>query len=454
MILIGSALIFFGLNQTITLTVDGEPQTIQTRALTVNGVLRSAGFDLHPSDRVIPPRGRLLWSPSEVRVETARTVQIKTPDETVSLTTAERNPANLLHEAGFVLFPHDRLLLNGERLDLTVPLVGKGRVFLQLVPAVALTLVIDGQEETLYTSEATLGEALETANIALAAQDWLSADLMTAITSPMEVELRRARMVTLKSAETSIPGLTAAVTVGDALVDLGMPLQHLDETLPSEDQPIPDDGEIEVVRVKEALVITTDEVPYNNDYVEDPETLLDQVSVIEPGQIGISATRERIKYANGEEVWRDEPESWQASETEDGVLGRGTRIEIRTEVVDGQEIEYWRKISVYATAYSPCKSGGDRCLYGTATGIMPVQKGVVAVTPRWISVPNGYGMWGQSVYIPGYGRGVIADTGGGIPGTPWIDLAYSDEDYHSWNRWTTMYFLTPVPSWVPTVIYP
>jgi len=123
-------------------------------------------------------------------------------------------------------------------------------------------------------------------------------------------------------------------------------------------------------------------------------------------------------------------------------------------VIDGQTLEYWRKVSVYATSYSPCRSGVDGCLYGTATGIMPVQKGVVAVTPRWLSVTNGYGMWGQAVYIPGYGYGVIADSGGGIPGTPWIDLAYSDEDYVTWGTWTTMYFLTPAPAWAPSILYP
>jgi uncharacterized protein YabE (DUF348 family) len=423
-------------------------------ALTVSGALRTAGIDIGADDRVIPPQGSLVWDLAEIRVETARNVLVKTPDDEISLFSPERIPANLIREAGIALYPHDRVMLNGRNIDPDLPLERNDSLLLQYIPASRLNLSIDDQELTIYSSEATLGAALETASILVAPHDRVSEDLLTPITGDMDVAIRRARSVTVRTADTSVTGLTAAVTVGEALLDVGIPLQNLDYTLPGEDAPIPEDGEIDVVRVNEELVIMTDEVPYENEYVEDPETLLDQVSVVEPGQVGIYATRDRIKYANGEEIWRDNQDSWQASETEDGVLGYGTKVEIRTEVVDGQEIEYWRKIYVWATAYSPCRSGVDRCLYGTATGIMPVQKGVVAVTPRWLSVPNGYGMWGQSVYIPGYGRGVIADTGGGIPGTPWIDLAYSDEDYQSWNRWTVMYFLPPVPPWFPPIIYP
>jgi 3D (Asp-Asp-Asp) domain-containing protein len=55
----------------------------------------------------------------------------------------------------------------------------------------------------------------------------------------------------------------------------------------------------------------------------------------------------------------------------------------------------------------------------------------------------------QKVYVQGYGFGTIADTGGGIPGTPWIDLGFDDDNYVSWHNWTTMYFLPPIPAWVP-----
>ena len=46
---------------------------------------------------------------------------------------------------------------------------------------------------------------------------------------------------------------------------------------------------------------------------------------------------------------------------------------------------------------------------------------------------------------------VIGDIGGGVPGSHWIDLAYSEEDYIAWHQNVTLYFLTPVPE---TILWP
>lgn len=453
-VLAGFVMVLLGLTQKLTLIVDGEPVKVRTPALTVSGVLWSAGVSVDDADRILSSGTRIFWEQPNIRVESAREILIREIGKESRVVSAERIPANLLAEIGIQLYPHDRLLLNGVTISPNEPLGGDGPILLQFERAIPVKLVINEQEMTLYTSEPTLGEALEAAGISVGKHDRVSTNLTSPLTSLESVSIRRARPVTIVTPENTAVGMTAAHTVGDALLDIGVPLQNLDYSIPAGHLPVPDDGQIEVVHVREAVMLMTDEVAFNNEYVEDPDTVLDQVSVIEPGQKGIYASRERVKYENGEEAWRSPQENWQASEAKDGVLGYGSKVEIRTAVVDGQEIEYWRKITVYATSYSPCRSGVDGCSYGTATGILPVQKGVVAVTPRWLSVPNGYGMWGQSVYIPGYGHGVIADTGGGIPGTPWIDLAYSDDDYVTWSSWTTMYFLTPVPPWAPPILVP
>ncbi len=82
----------------------------------------------------------------------------------------------------------------------------------------------------------------------------------------------------------------------------------------------------------------------------------------------------------------------------------------------------------------------------TASGL-PLTKGIIAVRTSWYGV-----MEFQPVYVPGYGRGIIADTGGGIDGRYWIDLGYDDSNYVGWHYWTTLYFLMPVPSYIPTVL--
>jgi len=454
LIFAGIALAWFGLNRPVKIILGDEETTIRTASLSIPGILRSAGIPVDDEDRVLTEPNVSILGIDTIFVEPAKEIWIKTPNDEFLQETTTTIPANLLKEVGIDLYPDDEVLINGAVIDPYLPIGGDEPIFMQYRPAVALTIMIDSNAQVIHTKEAALGAALEEASIDLSPEDWISEPLSSSVRDLDEVKIRRAKGINVAVNGTTITGFTAANTVGDALEEIGQPLQNLDYSIPPANAPLPEDGQIEIVRVNEALMLMTDETSYENEWVEDPDALLDTTSVVEPGQMGIYATRERIRYEDGEEVWRSPAESWQASQAQDGVLGYGTRVEVRTEVVDGQEIEYWRKIVVYATSYSPCRSGIDGCSTGTATGISPVQKGVVAVTPRWLSVPNGYGMWGQNVYVQGYGKGIIADVGGGIPGTPWIDLAYSDEGYVPWSRWTTMYFLTPVPPWYPAFILP
>ncbi len=446
-LLLGAILIRFGISREVTIVVDGDPRQVRTGALTVSGALRAAGLKLQAEDRVTPERGQFLWDQSVLHVDRAHPVLIRTPEDDYSLITPERLPANLVSMAGIDLFPEDLLRVNGAVVDPQQPLDTTGGIVLQYQPAIELTVVIDEVETLIYSHQPTLGAALEEAGIPYRSQDWISKPLTQALTEALTVSIHRARPVTVRLGGSTIQGMSASATVGEALQDVGISLQNLDTSLPPEDAPLPESREISVMRIREDVRVMTDEVAYENDYVEDPNTLLDQISVIEPGQVGIYATRERVRYEDGEAVKTLAQDSWQASEAKDGVLGYGSNAQIRTEVVDGREIEFWRKISVYATAYSPCRCGtpDGSCCYGSASGL-PSQKGLVAVTPNWYSM-----MKFQKVYIPGYGEGVIGNVGGGANYFDhyWIDLAYSDDDYESWNRWTTMYFLPPIPAWIP-----
>ena len=187
---------------------------------------------------------------------------------------------------------------------------------------------------------------------------------------------------------------------------------------------------------------------FKTDYQPDPENELDQRSVITPGVNGLKVSRTRIRYEDGKEVSRQDEGEWVVNEPQDQVTGYGTKVVIHTLDTENGQLKYWRKIQVYATSYSPCNSGTSKCYTGTSLGL-PVQKGVVAVSRNWYR-----DMAGQSIYVPGYGKAVVADTGGGIPGEYWIDLGFSDSNYQPWHQWTTIYFLIPVPPNIPYILYP
>jgi len=394
----------------------------------------------------------LAAQPGEpVRIETSPTqpvisVALWQGGESTSLTTRERLPGNILAQQGVRLFPGDRLIVDGVPVTPDAPLAPDRSHQLQLLQAVSVSLEEDGVERILYSSASTLGQALWEAGIRLDPKDRLNPSAQIALNGSLTASLQRARPLTLTTHDREVDLFSAAETVGEALAEAGQSLQGLDYTVPAEEARIPANGKIRLVRVDETVVTGLEAIPYKVEYQLDPDTELDTERVIDPGAVGLVVNRQRLRYEDGQEVARFDEGEWTASEPKTRLIGQGMKVVVRT--IEGTDIEYWRKLTVYATSYSPCRVGGGRCSYHTAVGL-PVQRGVVAVTLNWFRA-----MRGQQIYVPGYGTAVFGDTGGGIPGRYWIDLAFSDEDYESWHQWVTIYFLTPVPEYIPYLLYP
>jgi 3D (Asp-Asp-Asp) domain-containing protein len=224
---------------------------------------------------------------------------------------------------------------------------------------------------------------------------------------------------------------------------MGLALQGLDYSQPPESEPVPASGSIRVVRVTEQVSLEQKTIPFKSQYQVDPETELDEKRVIDPGVTGLIVSRIRVRLEDGKEVSRIKEAEWTARQPKDQLVGYGTKAVVHTETVDGVTLEYWRKVTAYATSYAPCEIYPDHCSYNTASG-MTLTKGVAAVIRSWY-----YQMRGQQVYVPGYGKAVIADIGAGVPGQNWIDLGYSDSDYVEWHQPVTVYFLTPIPANIP-----
>ncbi len=227
-------------------------------------------------------------------------------------------------------------------------------------------------------------------------------------------------------------------TVGQALALRGLAPQGLDK-LSSEAEPYSAGTEQIPERIVDQLEITQKSLPYNFVTQLDSNLEIDSSKVTQVGSYGLALQLNRTRYVND-----TAGETRLESETiikppVDEITGVGTKTTIKTLDVGGTTIEYYRALSLYATSYSPCRSGTPECHSGTASGA-PAAKGIVAVVSRWYPY-----MAGARVYIPGYGFAVVGDLGGGIPGKYWIDLAYSDDDFVSWHSYVTVYFLTPVP---------
>jgi uncharacterized protein YabE (DUF348 family) len=373
---------------------------------------------------------------------TSSTVTMIDDEQIITLRTQERVPSTLLNLAGITLSPDDRLLLNGLPIASDQPITAYP-ITLQIRHAVPVTIITPDREKQVQSSAFTIGEALGEASIWLRTGDKTQPSLNSPISgSPVSIFPSQALTITTNGKATQV--LSSAQTVGEALAEAGIPLIGLDYSVPAENELLPADGKIQVIRVTETLQLAQKPIPFESELQASADVPLDQTHILQPGEPGLNIQRIRIRYEDGKEISRITEDETLVRPPKTRVLGYGTKIEVKTATVDGVQIEYWRAVQMYATSYSPCRSGTDECHSGTSSG-KSLQKGMVGLRQSWYLA-----MQGQRLYIPGYGFASVEDVCGGCVGRPWIDLGFSDNNFEPWHSWVMVYFLTPVPA---NVIY-
>jgi uncharacterized protein YabE (DUF348 family) len=377
---------------------------------------------------------------------TPPTITIIDHEQIVTLQTTERVPSALLEEAGIALNPDDRILLNGLPASLDQQITNYP-ITLQVRRAIPIAIVTPDGKKEIQSSALTLGEALGDTSVWLRAGDHTEPALTSPLArSPIIIFQSPARGIIITSGDKTISVTSSAQTVGQALAQAGIPLIGLDYSVPAENEPLPPDGQIRVVRVSESMQLAQRPIFFESELQASADVPLDQTQILQPGETGLNVQRIRIRYEDGQEVSRLTEDETLVRPPRTRILAYGTKIEVKSAVVDGVNIEYWRAVQMYATSYSPCRSGADRCYSGTSSG-KSLRKGMVGLRYSWY-----LNMQGQQLYIPGYGFGSVEDVCGGCVGRPWIDLGYSDHDYQPWHSWVTVYFLTPVPANVIQVL--
>lgn len=442
---------YASLTRTVTVLADGRAFELSTHALTVGGALKDLGIQLASEDEVEPAQLMPLRNGLIIAVRRASLVQITAEGELHVAISAEKNPIELLNRWDLTLGENDRMLLAGQVFSPEGTLPNAPVLVLEIRRAFPVTVSEAGQTTQFISSAVTLGEALAENGIELQSGDRLQPAADTPLNAAISVTLTRGRALTITIGDRSVALTSTVNTVGEALADAGIGLQGLDRSQPAEDQPVPDDGQIRVVRVNESLQLTQESLPHDIEWQADDTAELDVTSIIQLGQDGVQATRVRVRMEDGAEISRQTEAQRILVEPITQINSYGTKIVIRTIVIDGQEIEYYRVVDVYTTWYSPCNSGVSTCLNGTSSGL-PVQRGTIATYLNWYRA-----LKFAAVYIPGYGAGQIGDVGAYPDRRAWVDLAFSEADVAAagglpWvNTYVKMYFTTPIPSYVPPV---
>lgn len=425
------------LHKEITLVIDGQSETRTTFVLTVRSFLRSQNVKTTPEDLIQPPPTHFLQDGEVIQLTKALPIKILADGQEIALNTPKKMPANVLNEAGISLYPHDHILVNGQPAEPDQPLKGEKSHLLEVRRGTSLTLIMDDQVINFTTSAGTIAEALWEQDIPVYQADRIEPSLTTPLTgAPLVVSFDRSQPLDIQLGEVSIKGRSTSSLVGLALQDAGLTLQGLDYSLPAEDQPVPENRKIEIIRVNEQIILNQEPIEFSSQFQASNDLTLDEVKVLQGGSYGLKAQRVRVIYENGEEISRRIEKEWVVKEPEPRIVGYGTDINVRTVDTPDGPIRVWREITAFATSYNESCPGCDSI---TSSGAV-LKKGIIAVTLEWYRY-----MQGLKVYIPGYGFGSIEDVGGGIPGKFWVDLGYKKKNYVPWSQNVTVYFLAPPP---------
>ena len=288
------------------------------------------------------------------------------------------------------------------------------------------------------TTAQTVGEALRQAEITIYLGDIVHPSLGSEIVTSMRDDSAQPPVVVeadgrCPDAHTWRDRFRCVVRDQDRIRRAGCSRAGLDEEL--------HDGiRISITRVSHQVEVEEEIASFETVYVPDTTLPIDTQQMMEPGAEGITRSRFRIRYENGQETERRLEDTWVAQEPAERVIAYGQGIEPQTfTAADGRQITYWRKIRMFASSYSAGTAGvsPDKSYYGrTYTGEI-MRFGIVAVDPAIIPLRS-------QVYVQDYGLGDALDIGSAIRARR-IDLGYDDSNLVMWNRWVDVYLLWPPP---------
>lgn len=437
----------------VTLLIDGVAYSLYTHQIVVQDVLRDVGLVTHPEDLVIPALDERIEAGDFIQIKFARPVHVEADGKIITGRSLKHSVLEILADLGITVSPHDKIAVsNGSAHRSSAPRGIRSLPSLSSIQppskpplrvivyrAVPITINVDGQIRTIYTTAPSVGEALREAGLLLYEADHVQPELAAPIQADMVITVKSAIPLIILADGQQLHTRTHSATVADALAEASIALTGQDYTRPPLDSALTPNMEIQLVRVHETFAIEQEPVPYEVVWMPDPDMEIDTRNLRQSGEEGVLQKRFRVRYENGQEVSRTLDDAGVIRPPKNKIITYGTKIVIRTlETADGV-IEYWRRIPMLATSYSASTAGTPKTAsyYGRTALGWTMRHGIVAVDPRVVRL-------GSQVYVPGYGIGAAGDTGGAIKYRR-IDLGYDDDNLILWYRWVDVYLLTPAP---------
>nr|WP_179617329.1 resuscitation-promoting factor [Nocardioides marinisabuli] len=258
----GTTFGYTAMADTVTLTVDGEEREISARAATVGDVLADEGIELGEHDQVAPALTDPISEGSEISVRYGRPLELTVDGETETHWVTATDVDSALEQIGRGFDGAELSLSRGGDLD-------RSGASLEVVTAKKLTLVIAGKKPVKRT--------------------------------------------------------LAAATVEDALDELGVEVDKLDEAKPGFGKRVEDGDKIVFTNVEKATRKVTESIAFGTVERTDSSMFEDEEDVVREGRAGARNATYKVTLRNGEVVGRKLLKATVTREAVDRILAIGTK---------------------------------------------------------------------------------------------------------------------------------
>lgn len=423
--------------------VDGETISLRGRYESVGQAIDAAGIKLREEDVTWPSTSSAPPESDNIVIITARAISLTLEGQTSTRWTQQENLASFLAEQDVELARSSTIHVDDREIGWPVNTTALAAEPLGQVIEITSQREIEIQDGAKliphHTAAPTVGQALIDVGLSLYASDTVEPSLSSWLGEVEHIKIERATPLTIRHDGRQFDARTSRQDVAEVLAEQGVGLIGRDTVSPQLGRQLDSVKQISIVRSKTTYELVESALPFSSQLLPLDTLEIDQRSLVSAGSPGSLGQLTRIETIGTEIISRTLMGEWISQPPVDEVVGYGTNIVVRTLDTPEGPIEYWRKVRMRVTAYTAADAGKPRShpAYGITASGRPAGYGVVAIDPRVVPFRS-------QVYVPGYGVGFAGDTGGGIKGR-WIDLGYNEGEIETWNGYVDVYYLTPVP---------
>ena len=341
--------------------------------------------------------------------------------ETTKLSTHANTVADLFEAEDITVSEYDKV---SPSLNTTIV----SGMTIEWEQAKEVTISVDGNQSSVWTTERRVEDILEEANIEVAEQDLVSQSLDTEVGADNKIDIQKAFQLTLVDGLEKRQVWSTSTTVANFLKQQGIQLSEFDRVEKDLEEVITPDEKIAVVRVEKVTDVVEESVDFAVEKKNDSSLLKGNEKVVTEGKKGSVSRTYNIVKENGKVVEKTLALEEVLTESTTKVIAVGTKV-VTASVSRGSSAEpsSGKEFYVTATAYTPNCAG---CSGISAAGINlrenPNLK-IIAVDPNVIPL-------GTKVWVEGYGNAVAGDTGGAIKGNKIDILVQSKSQAVNWGR--------------------